>query len=149
MQSSSDLERMEIDKAVKNFRHRLVEENKMETTIVDPLIEEAVILSKKSMFDESGAFRTPEDPKEIYLKLVEEQKQKKEADEEYKIKKAKIKLDLSKLSPEAKELYSEVLTNRIAPFDIVAQFPELLHITLLKSSVFMVIKNTQLNLEVI
>jgi hypothetical protein len=97
MQSSSDTERMEIDKAIQDLRHRLVVENKMMTTIVDPLIEEAVILSKKSMFDKFGIHRIPEDPKEIYLKLVE--KQKKENDnEENRIKKLKIKLDLSKLS---------------------------------------------------
>jgi hypothetical protein len=125
MQSSSDLERMEIDKAVQNLRHRLAEENDIITTVTDPLIEEAVILSKKSMFDEFGILRTPKDPKEIYLKLVDEQKKQTDNDDN-KIKKMKIRLDLSKLSSEAQELYSEVLKNRIATISEIAQFPELL-----------------------
>ena len=44
----------------------------MVTTIIDPLVEEAVIQSKRSMFDEYGQFRQPKDPKEIYLKLLKD-----------------------------------------------------------------------------
>jgi hypothetical protein len=125
MQSWSDLERTEIDKAVSNLRHRLVEEDKRMTTIVDPLVEEAVILAKKSMFDESGGFQQPQDPKEIYFKLLKKKNAEKEAIEEYKVKKAKIKLDISKLSSDARKIYDEVVTRRNFTIEQMAPYPEL------------------------
>ncbi len=58
-------EQIAIDKAVRELRYRLAEENDIITTVVVPLIEEAVIQSRKSRLDEFGLPKTPEDPKEI------------------------------------------------------------------------------------